>query len=119
VLSVDAAGQITQLFPNKHEPDSQLKAGVPRTFPPKDTYKITAQKSPGNVPERLLVWSTTGELPSLAELGIAEGDFRAYSDEKAHQGLETALRGVRNSRGLKIESGEIQQSKAEIVYRVK
>lgn len=85
IWTVDAKGEVTQLFPNEFEQDALVKAGQPRIVPGA-AYELSAVPSTG--PEQIRVLASTRPLQLLTSKG--KGPFAVFRSEQ----WESTLRGL-------------------------
>lgn len=90
VWSVSVPGAITQLFPNRNEPDNLIEANVARLVPGKGGKPIRARVSAAT--EHVHVFATTGPWPELG--GTKAGPFAVFGSEKEKSALGEKLRGL-------------------------
>lgn len=121
VYWIDPEGQVVQLFPNRYERDSRLKAGKERVIPgdKQDDYDFVTIPTVGKGVDRLHVVATTGTMPASPK-GEQQGPYIAYKSEASRKEVIRIVRGV----VIRAKDGsgatpEIKVAQAELQFRVK
>jgi hypothetical protein len=117
VFWIDPRGHVIQLFPNRHEKDSHLKAGVERVLPGANAdYSFEAVPTEGDGNDKLHVVAMTGSLPATPS-GEQFGPYIAFRSETARKEVARTIRGI----VIKAKSDaptEIKISQAELLFHV-
>ena len=91
VLSLEADGTVTQLFPNEYEQDNWLIAHRPQLIPGNSRYALQAVESRG----RDLLYVLASTRPIHHDVPARRlGPYIVYDDEHAVRRLGTQLRGI-------------------------
>lgn len=117
---VDPKGQVVQLFPNRFDGNSRLKAGEERVLPAasKD-YEFISIPTVGDGHDRLHIIAITGKLPEIPK-GESQGAYIAYRTEADRKALIRAVRGivVREKPATGVTADQ-QVAQAELKFLVK
>lgn len=116
IWSLDADGTVTKLFPNKHETDDRVRAGVPRALPGNEEYWVEADTTNGAGFDRLRILATTGTPPTFPP-GVPAGKFTAFPSQAEKTQVAIAARGAL-VKGASSQPTVGDVSEAEVRFRV-
>jgi serine/threonine protein kinase len=90
IWSVEADGTITQLFPNRFEPNNKVRAGEERVVPGSDLYIIPTEATAPNRADAIWVVASTSRWDALK--GEQDGPFILFRKGAEGNKAMTALR---------------------------
>jgi serine/threonine protein kinase len=113
IWDIDPQGHITQLFPNREEPENLIPAGKPHLVPhPNKKYEIEVE--PATAPERVWIVASTRRWDSLES--ERDGPFLVFKTSQQRQEWQRRMRSLRLRPSDKGEAAQV--SEVVLHYRV-